>query len=263
MLVYPRLVAAAGTRALEKRPQISTGVAALDTQLGGGIERGTSTIIGGPPGTGKSTLASQFVSAGLGRGENAAMFLFEESKNILLNRCEGIGIDLKGAVDAGKLNIHQIDPAEMTPGEFSALVCSAVDHGAKLIVIDSLNGYLNAMPNDRFLTLHLHELLSYLSQRDITTIIVGVHQGVLGGNVSTAIDASYLADNVLLLRHFEHNGEVHQAISVFKKRGSVHERSIREYSVSSDGIHIGEVLKQFHGVLTGVPTFVGDTLDVR
>ena len=262
VLVYPRLVAAAGTRALEKRPQISTGVAALDTQLGGGIERGTSTIIGGPPGTGKSTLASQFVGAGLERGDNAAMFLFEESKNILLNRCEGIGLDLKRAVEAGNLNIHQIDPAEMTPGEFSALVCSAVDHGAKLIVIDSLNGYLNSMPNDRFLTLHLHELLSYLSQRDVTTIIVGVHQDVLGGAVSTAIDASYLADNALLLRHFEHNGEVHQAISVFKKRGSVHERSIREYSVSSDGIHIGEVLKDFHGVLTGVPTFIGTTLDV-
>ena len=261
VVVFPRLVAAAGTRVLDKRPQVSTGIAALDTQLGGGIEMGTSTMIGGPPGTGKSTLASQFIGAGLDRGDNAAMFLFEESKNILLNRCGGIGIDLKGAVDDGKLIIQQIDPAEMTPGEFSDLVCKAVENGAKLIVIDSLNGYLNAMPNDRFLTLHLHELLSYLGQRDVTTIIVGVHQGVLGGNVSTAIDASYLADNVLLLRHFEHKGAVHQAISVFKKRGSVHERSIREYSVSGEGIHIGEVLKNFHGVLTGVPTFVGNTLD--
>ena len=155
-----------------------------------------------------------------------------------------------------------IDPAEMTPGEFTAQVCNAVeDLGAKLIIIDSLNGYLNAMPNDRFLTLHLHELLTYLGQREVTTIIVGVHQGILGGNMSSAIDASYLADNVLLLRHFEYNGEVRQAISVFKKRGSVHERSIREYSISGKGIHVGKVLQQFHGVLTGVPTFEGNKLD--
>ena len=128
-------------------------------------------------------------------------------------------------------------------------------------MIDSLNGYLNAMPNDRFLTLHLHELLSYLGHRDVTTIIVGVHQGVVGGTVSSTIDASYLADNAILLRHFEFNGAVHQAISIFKKRGSAHQRSIREYSVTSDGIRIGEVLTNFHGVLTGVPTFVGNTLD--
>lgn len=260
-VVYPRLVST-GTQELKKRPQISTGIPELDMQLGGGIEMGTSTMIGGPPGTGKSTLAAQIVAACLGRGDNAAMFLFEESKNILLNRCNGIGIDLKGALDAGKLFIDQIDPAEMTPGEFSALVCAAVDeHGAKAIVIDSLNGYLNAMPNDRFLTLHLHELLSYLSQRDVTTIIVGVHQGVLSGTVSSAIDASYLADNAILLRHFEYNGAVHQAISIFKKRGSAHERSIREYSVTNEGIQVGGVLQRFHGVLTGVPTFVGTSLD--
>ena len=259
--VFPRLVTP-GTQVLKKRSQISTGIPELDTQLGGGIEMGTTTMIGGPPGTGKSTLAAQFVAACLDRGDNAAMFLFEESKNILLNRCNGINIDLKGAFDSGKLIIEQIDPAEMTPGEFSALVCNAVDkHGAKAIVIDSLNGYLNAMPNDRFLTLHLHELLSYLGHRDVTTIIVGVHQGVVGGTVSSTIDASYLADNAILLRHFEFNGAVHQAISIFKKRGSAHQRSIREYSVTSDGIRIGEVLTNFHGVLTGVPTFVGNTLD--
>lgn len=262
VVVFPRLVAAAAGRGLEKRPQISTGIHALDTQLGGGIEVGTSTMIGGPPGTGKSTLAAQCLTACLNRGDNAAMFIFEESANVLLNRCEGIGMDLRGALDSGKVTIEPIDPAEMTPGEFSAQVCTAVDkNAAKLIVIDSLNGYLNAMPNDRFLTLHLHELLSYLGQREVTTIIVGVHQGILGGNMSSAIDASYLADNVLLLRHFEYNGAVRQAISVFKKRGSVHERSIREYSVSSEGIHVGEVLKQFHGVLTGVPTFVGHKLE--
>lgn len=259
--VFPRLIAAQ-SRAFSKSQQISTGIPALDTQFGGGIDVGTSTMIGGPPGTGKSTLAAQFVSASIDRGDKAAMFIFEESTNVLLNRCEGIGLDLRGALDAGKITIQQIDPAEMTPGEFTSQVCAAVEKdGVKLIVIDSLNGYLNAMPNDRFLTLHLHELLSYLGQRGVTTIIVGVHQGILGGNMSSAIDASYLADNVLLLRHFEYNGEVRQAISVFKKRGSVHERSIREYSISSEGIRVGRVLEQFHGVLTGVPTFEGHKLD--
>ena len=190
------------------------------------------------------------------------MFIFEESTNVLLNRCEGVGIDLKGSIEAGDVTIQQIDPAEMTPGEFTAKVCTAVEKlGVKLIVIDSLNGYLNAMPNDRFLTLHLHELLTYLGQREVTTVIVGVHQGIFGGNISTAIDASYLADNVLLLRHFEFNGEVRQAISVFKKRGSIHERSIREYSISPEGIRVGRVLEKFHGVLTGIPTFEGHKLD--
>ena len=261
VVVFPRLVAAE-TRAFSKRQLVSTGIPPLDTQFGGGIDIGTSTMIGGPPGTGKSTLAAQFVAASIDRGDKAAMFIFEESTNVLLNRCDGIGIDLKSALDAGKVTIQQIDPAEMTPGEFTSQVCTAVekDH-VKLIVIDSLNGYLNAMPNDRFLTLHLHELLIYLGQRGVTTIIVGVHQGILGGNMSSAIDASYLADNVLLLRHFEFNGEVRQAISVFKKRGSVHERSIREYSITSQGIRVGRVLKQFHGVLTGVPTFEGHKLD--
>lgn len=261
VVVFPRLIAAE-SRVFSKRDQISTGISALDTQLGGGMERGTSTMIGGPPGTGKSSLAAQFVSAALARGDKAAMFIFEESTNILLNRCLGIGIDLKSALDEGSVTIQQIDPAEMTPGEFTNEVCTAVEERkAKLIVIDSLNGYLNAMPNDRFLTLHLHELLTYLGQREVTTIIVGVHQGILGGNMSSAIDASYLADNVLLLRHFEFNGEVRQAISVFKKRGSIHERSIREYSISDKGIHVGKVLQQFHGVLTGVPTFEGHKLD--
>lgn len=259
--IFPRLVAAE-TRVYGKRTFISTGIAALDTQFGGGLETGTSTMLGGPPGTGKSTLAAQFVAAAIARGDKAAMFIFEESTNILLNRCAGIGLDLAGALKRGEVTIQQIDPAEMSPGEFTQRVCtSVVNHGARLIIIDSLNGYLNAMPNDRFLTLHLHELLSYLGQREVTTVIVGVHQGILGGNMSSTIDASYLADNVLLLRHFEYNGEVRQAVSVFKKRGSAHERSIREYSIGPKGIHVGKVLHQFHGVLTGVPTFEGGKLD--
>lgn len=260
VVVYPRLVAAA-TRSFGPLAQMGSGVAALDTQLGGGIEAGTSTMIVGPPGTGKSTLAAQFVDAAIKRGEKAVMFLFEESANTLLNRAMSIGIDLKGALDSGKLLIRQVDPAEMTPGEFSAQACEIQRAGMKLVVIDSLNGYLNAMPSDRFLSLHLHELLAYLGQHQVSTIIVGVNHGVLGTDLTSTINASYLADNVLLLRHFEYNGEVRQAISVFKKRGSAHERSIREYVIADDGIHVGKVLEDFHGVLTGVPTYSGEKIN--
>lgn len=261
LMVFPRLVAS-NMPALEIDGQIGSGVAALDMQLGGGLEVGTSTVIGGPPGTGKSTLAAQFVMAAVARGDHAAMFIFEESRSTLLRRTAEVGIDLGGAVAGGKLTIQQIDPAEMPPGEFAQLVCAAVDRdNARVIVIDSLNGYLNAMPDERFLSLHMHELLTYLGQRGVVTIIVGVHQGIIGSALSTAIDASYLADNVLLLRHFEYDGEVRQAISVFKKRGGRHERTIREYRISETGIHVGDVLQEFHGVLTGVPTFTGRELD--
>jgi len=261
VVVFPRLVAAE-TRVFENRAQVSSGIVALDMQLGGGLEEGTSTIIGGPPGTGKSTLAAQFALAAINRGDKAAMFIFEESINILLNRTRAIGIDLVSALACGKATVHQVDPAEMAPGEFTDHVCREVEeNNAKLVVIDSLNGYLNAMPDERFLSLHMHELLSYLGQKGVTTILVGVHDGMIGNTMSSAIEASYLADNVVLLRHFEYDGEVRQAISIFKKRASSHERTIREYSVSEKGIHVGNVLQQFHGVLTGIPTFTGSRLD--
>ncbi|MES2407024.1 MAG: ATPase domain-containing protein [Pseudomonadota bacterium] len=261
VVVFPRLVAAE-TRRVKELTQISCGIAALDTQLGGGIEAGTSTIIGGPPGTGKSTLAAQFAISATQRGDKAAMFIFEESTNTLLNRTASLGLFLDEAVRSGDITIQQIDPAEMSPGEFTHQVSQAVEqNNVKLIVIDSLNGYLNAMPDERFLTLHMHELLSYLGQHGVTTIVVGVHQGMIGSAMSTAVEASYLADNVILLRHFESDGEVHQAISVFKKRASAHERTIREFSISEKGVLVGSVLQQFHGVLTGIPTFTGSKLD--
>ncbi len=259
MVAFPRLVAAQ-TRVLENRGQISSGLAALDTQLGGGLEEGTSTIIGGPPGTGKSTLAAQFAYAAIERGDKISMFIFEESINNLLNRTDVIGINLSGAIQAGLASIHQVDPAELSPGEFTDLVCHETDTGTKLIVIDSLNGFLQAMPDERFLTLHLHELLAYLGQKGIVTILVGVHEGIIGNDMRSAIEASYLADNVVLLRHFEFDGEVHQAISIFKKRTSNHERTIREFSISKNGIRVGEILQRFHGVLTGVPTYTGSVL---
>jgi circadian clock protein KaiC len=263
IVVYPRLVAADSRQTPHAR-QFGSKLAALDTLLGGGIEEGSSTLIAGPPGTGKSTLAAKFVDACLQQGRRAAMFIFEESAGNLLNRSECLGMQLRRFLPTGQLRLTQVDPAQLTPGEFIHLVCRAADAGAKVVVIDSLNGFLQAMPNEKMLVTHMHELLTYLGQRGVVTLLVGVQQGMLGGNMTTSVDASYLADNVILLRYFETNGEVQQAISVFKKRGSEHERTIRRISISAAGICIGPVLRQFHGILTGVPTLAdapADTAD--
>jgi circadian clock protein KaiC len=251
IIVYPRLVAAE-SRELVSRRQISSGIAQFDALLGGGIEEGSSTLISGPPGTGKSSLAIQFVKAITDGGQRAAMFLFEESFNTLLNRCIGIGVDLRPSYEAGLLSVNQIDPAEMSPGEFTHSVCSAVDAGAKVVVIDSLNGYLNAMPEAGFLTTHLHEVLTYLGQRGVVTFLVGVQQGMLGAS-TTGMDISYMADNVLIMRYFEARGSVEKAISVFKKRGSAHETTLRRFCITARGIEVGAVLDNFQGILTGVP----------
>lgn len=262
LVVYPRLEAISSRAPLKDLQQLSSGLDRLDELLGGGLEEGTSTIISGAPGTGKSSLAAQLVVAAIERGQNAAIFAFEESATLLLNRTRAINIDLQTPLDQGKLMIQQVDPAEMSPGQFTQTVCSAVEqNGAKVVVIDSLNGYLNAMPNEHFLTLHLHELLTWLGQRGVLTILVGVHNGMIGNIMSSAGETSYLADNVILIRHFEYHGEVRQAISVFKKRAGYHERTIREFSISGKGIRVGQVLRDFHGVLTGVPTFEGKKLD--
>ncbi|MES2260668.1 MAG: ATPase domain-containing protein [Pseudomonadota bacterium] len=251
--VYPRLIAAE-TRVSSSRQQLSSGLDTLDQLLGGGLEEGMSTLLAGPPGSGKSTLAAQFVSAACQRGEPCAMFLFEEARNNMLNRADGLGLGLKAALDADLLTVQQVDPAELAPGQFTQAVVNAASAGARVIVIDSLNGYLNAVPDEHFMAIYLHELLTYLGQRGIVTIVVGVHAGMIGSNMSTSVDASYIADNVIMLRYFEADGEVRQAISVFKKRGSAHERSLRRFSITSNGVVVGPVLSGFHGILTGVPT---------
>jgi circadian clock protein KaiC len=252
IVVFPRLIAAE-TRENLLPAQFSSGIDALDAMLGGGIEEGSSTLIAGPPGAGKSTLAAQFIHSCLGQGLRSSLFLFEESASNLLNRTDSLGLSLRHHQHDGQMQVHQIDPAQLTPGEFVHKVCRAADDGAKVVVIDSLNGFLQAMPNEKLLSIHMHELLTYLGQRGVVTLLIGVQQGMLGGNMTTTIDATYLADNVLLLRYFESQGEVQQALSVFKKRGSQHERTIRRMSIGSDGIQIGPVLRQFHGILTGVP----------
>jgi circadian clock protein KaiC len=257
IVVYPRLIAAE-SREPRNMQQFSSGLPELDSLLGGGIEQGSSTLISGPPGTGKSTLAAQFVFSCLQQQHQAAMFIFEESASNFLNRADNVGIGLRSYLPSGQLSLRQVDPAQLTPGEFLHLVCRSADQNARVIVIDSLNGFLQAMPNEKMLATHMHELLTYLGQRGVVTLLIGVQQGIFGGTMSTNVDASYLADNILLLRYFEAFGEVQQAISVFKKRGSQHERTLRRMNITSNGIHIGPVLKQFHGVLTGVPKLVGD-----
>lgn len=253
--VFPHLVAGE-TRQTGPLEQIASGIAEMDSLLGGGIERGTSTLVVGAAGTGKSSLTAQFVAAAAERGQNAAMFLFDESVNILLHRCAGLGIDLKKHVDAGRISIQPIDPAELSPGEFVHSIRRAViEHKASIVVIDSLNGYLNAMPEERFMMIQLHELLMYLGNMGVATLLVSAHQGLIGAAMVTPVDATYLADAVVLLRYFEARGEVRQAISVIKKRGGVHERTIREFLLKDGRMQVGEPLTEFRGVLTGVPTY--------
>ena len=251
--VFPRLVAAEH-RSHQDNTRISGGVPALDDLLGGGLEMGSSTLIVGAPGTGKSTLAAQFVTSGAERGLKGAMFIFDESVATLLTRTTGIGIELEKHVQSGVVMVQPVDPAELSPGEFAHALRRAVEvDGARVVVIDSLNGYLNATPEERFLTIQLHELLSYLGQRGVATMIVGAHQGLIGGAMRAPVDTSYLADAVILLRFYESLGEVRQAISIVKKRGGAHERTIRDFKLTSEGIQIGEPLRRFRGVLTGVP----------
>jgi len=259
VVVYPPIVTSE-SRELVQRQQVASGLASLDALLGGGLEEGSSTLISGPPGSGKSSLAAQFVDAITARQQKAAMFVFEESFNTLLNRADGIGMDLRTPLASGLLQVNEIDPAELSPGQFAHMVCTAANEGAKVVVIDSLNGYMNAMPEARFLTTHLREVLTYLGQRGVVTLLVGVQQGVIGA-MGSSVDVSYLADNVLLLRYYEAGGSVHKAMSVFKKRGSKHETTLRSFAITGKGIEVGSVLKDFRGILTGVPVKVSNDED--
>ena len=243
--------------------RISSGLPELDELFGGGLETGTSTLLSGAPGTGKSTLAAQFVDAAAARGEKAAIFCFDEATPTLMVRAEALGMGLRRHVEAGTVSVAKIEPTELSPGEFIQLVRDNVDRlDASIVVIDSLNGYLQAMPDERFLVVQLHELLSFLASRGVVTILVSTQSGLIGSNMSSVVDASYLADNVVLLRFFEAEGAVRQAISVLKKRGGRHERTIREFSLEG-GVRVGKPLKEFHGVLSGIPQYRGEARELR
>jgi circadian clock protein KaiC len=255
--VFPRLVAAEHRRENLKE-SVSSDVPALDSLLGGGLSRGSSTLMLGPAGSGKSSLGAQFAAAAAKRGEPVAAFIFDEIIETYIARSAGMGTELQPHIESGLLRLQQIDPAELTPGEFAHAVIRAVDHdGVRVIIIDSLNGYLNAMPEERFLTIQMHELLTYLNQKGVVTILVMAQHGFLGSTMATPVDVSYLADTVLMLRYFESKGAVHRALSVVKKRTGPHENTIRELEITSKGIRVGQPLTQFQGILTGVPAYDG------
>lgn len=261
MVVYPRLVASNHPSRFGGAP-VSSGNAGLDRMLGGGLDRGTSTVVLGPAGVGKSTLCTQYAYAAAQRDEGVAIITFEETREVLLARARGMGLPLERALETGRLTVRQVDPAELSPGELVHLVREAVEkNGAGTVVIDSLNGYLNSMPEERFLVVQLHELLTFLNQRCVNSFLIVAQHGLLG-SMQTPVDVTYLADNVLLLRYFEAEGAVRQALSVVKKRTGEHEKLLREFRTTTGGIQIGEPLSQFRGVLTGVPVFHGQRQDL-
>ncbi|MCA1684743.1 MAG: AAA family ATPase, partial [Planctomycetia bacterium] len=257
--VFPRLVAAEHPSGFE-RGQLKSGIKEFDKLVGGGIELGTSVLLLGPSGVGKSSLAIQFARAVAERGDRAIMFSFDESLETMRQRTSGLGMPIDGHLASGLFMVQSVDPAELSPGEFAHLVRRSVEGkgdeaGAKVVIIDSLNGYLNAMPEERFLSIQLHELLTFLGHMGVVTFVVVAQHGVLGSVMATPLDTSYLADSVILFRYFESRGEVKQALSVVKKRSGAHERTIREYTMGATGIQVGEPLRNLHGVLTGTPSF--------
>ena len=256
--VFPRLVSAEH-RGDFSREVLPTESAQLNALLGGGVERGSSVLILGPAGTGKSLLTLTFIAGAIGRGENAAMFVFDEEVGLLFQRAKALGIDLQAMVDSGKLTLEQVDAAELTPGELSARVRACVEeHHARIVVIDSLNGYQAAMPGEQALILHMHELLQYLNRLGVSTFLTVAQHGLVG-DMKSPVDVTYLADTVVLLRYFEALGRVRRAMSVIKKRTGPHEDTIREYRIDHRGITLGEPLMEFQGVLRGVPELIGNS----
>ena len=255
--VFPRLIAAEH-RSRITRAVLPTGIDEFDSLLGGGVDFGSSTVILGPAGTGKSLISVNFAMAALARGEKAALFVFDEELGLLFDRMKTVNIDLEKARHEGRLFIEQIDAAELSPGEFAHRVCRTVDSaGVKAVVIDSLNGYQSAMPEENSLVLHIHELLQYLNRRGAATFMTVAQHGLLG-EMHTPVDVTYLADTVILLRYFEARGHVRRAVSVVKKRTGRHESSIREYRLNACGLSLGEPLEEFQGVLRGIPNFAGE-----
>jgi circadian clock protein KaiC len=259
VVVFPRLIAA-DSRNGGTTECVSSGIPELDALTGGGLDRGTATLLIGPAGSGKTTIATHWVVSAAERGETCAVFTFEEGPQTLMSRAAGLGMDLRLHIANGRVALERVDPAEMSPGELVAKVQDYVEKkNARIIVFDSLNGYLQSMPGEHFLAIHLHELLAYLNNRGVLTLMILAQAGTIGSPLQSAIDVSYLADNILLLRYFEAHGEVRQAISTIKRRAGAHEHTIREFRLGPDRIHVGRPLNDFQGILTGTPSFLGGT----
>src|SRR6185369_16578081 len=260
VIVFPRLIASEHIPGHQIK-SVSSGMSELDDLLGGGLDSGTSTLLMGPAGCGKSSVAARYAAAAADRGETAVIFTFDETLTTFLHRSAGLGMDIASKVQAGKIHLFQVDPAEIAPGQFVNQVRKLIEEKrTSLFVIDSLNGFLNAMPGEAFLMLQLHELLSYLNQQGVTTLFTIAQHGFLGSAMATPVDVSYLADTVLLFRYYEVHGELRQAISVLKKRSGKHERAIRALSFSGGTLRVGAALTEFQGVMTGVPQVMGPPL---
>jgi circadian clock protein KaiC len=257
--VFPRLVAAQHRTGFAGK-LLQSGIPEIDHLLGGGVSTGSSTVLVGPAGTGKSLLSLHYLAAAVGRGERGALFVFDEELGLLISRAKGLGIDLEAMQDSKKLVIEQMDAAELSPGEFSHRVRDSVDRQhIRTVVIDSLNGYQASMPEEQYVILHLHELLQYLNRQGTATFLTVAQHGMIGSDMKQTIDVTYLADSVIMLRYFEALGRVRRAISVVKKRTGPHEDTIREFRITGRGIEVGPALEEFQGVLRGVPTYVGGT----
>jgi circadian clock protein KaiC len=241
---------------------IPSGNARLDALLGGGVDRGTTTLIMGPAGTGKSSLALLYAARTAAAGEQVMLYTFDETLSIALARARALGVDLAPYLEGGLFHARQVDPADLSPGEFAHRVREGVENGVKLVILDSLNGYLNAMPGESYLIHHLHELSTYLNQKGVATLLILTMHGILHES-ATALELTYLADMAVSLRFFEANGEVRKAIAVIKKRSGAHESTIRELRlVSGVGIEVGPALSDFSGVLSGIPEFHGKASDM-
>jgi circadian clock protein KaiC len=258
VIVFPRLIASEHIPPDSDQRCVSSGIPELDQLVGGGIDRGTSTLLIGPAGCGKTSIALRWLTTAAERNEKTSAFIFEETLGILTQRAAGLGMNVAPLIESGHMKISHFDPAEMSPGEFVDHVRRSVEEDkAQTVVIDSLNGFLQSMPGEQHLALHLHELLTYLNNRGVVTLMVLAQAGMIGSAMHSPVDVSYLADNILVLRYFEAQGEVRQAISMIKKRSGAHEHTIRELRLGSGGIHVGEPLTNFQGVLSGIPALVG------
>ena len=258
-IVYPRLIANEHPKSFV-RDTVGSDIPGLDSLLGGGLDRGTSTLLLGPAGVGKSTLAALYVTAAARKGDRAAVYTFDETPNTFVVRTEALGMGVEKLLADGQIELRQLDAAEQAPGEFAAMVRHAVENeGRRVIMIDSLNGYMSAMPEEHFLSAHLHELLAYLNHKGVITILVVSQTGIMGTNIASPIELSYLADTVIMMRYFEADGAVRKAVSVVKRRTGPHEETVREFRVGGRGLEVGRALREFRGVIAGDLVYTGET----